>query len=483
MKSPAFGVGYILTGTIRWDRSPKGRSLVRVSPELLRVSDGTHLWSEPTEDELTGVFNIQSEVAERVARELQVRLKAADESRLRVAPTTNFAAYDDYLHGRKLFDAGRISRAVPFFARATVADPKFALAFAYLGRARTDEYWTGDDLTAGNLAAARKAIDSSIALNPSLPEAHAALGDFYYHGQLDYDKALSEFSLVERLAPNNSDAASMKGYVERRQGRWAESTRDLRRATTLDPRDPGILGGLASGLLNLRDYEASDSMSRRMIELDSTWAPAYGYLANSILFRNADLDSALRLLRVGLRKTEPEQQLFLLDFIPVIVNRHDTVLLNHIRTMPTPSDPRGKSAYYANIALLAHLEGDTARMRVLSDSIMANAVMYLRDPQMADDYADVGLAYALRGDRQKAIQSFKRALASDWVARDAMRNAGVLIAFGYAAALVGDNDDAIQAFQHALAVPSLTSRVFLRWDPNLRQLRRDPRFQALIGVS
>ncbi|MGZ3437399.1 MAG: protein kinase domain-containing protein, partial [Gemmatimonadaceae bacterium] len=80
------GVKYLLTGTVRWDRS-NGQSMVRVSPALLRVSDGTQLWSEPSQEQLNGVFKIQSEVAERVARELQVRLHGGEVGRLSVAPT------------------------------------------------------------------------------------------------------------------------------------------------------------------------------------------------------------------------------------------------------------------------------------------------------------------------------------------------------------------------------------------------------------
>src|SRR5438132_4066445 len=136
------GVTYVLTGSVRWDRSQPGHSLVRVSPALLRVSDGTQIWSTPYEDEVTGVFKMQTKVAEQVAQALQVQLNRGEQQTLASKPTDNVEAYDYYLRGTALTDAGRnggdFLRAATFFQKAVELDPKFAEAWAALGNAHVD---------------------------------------------------------------------------------------------------------------------------------------------------------------------------------------------------------------------------------------------------------------------------------------------------------------------------------------------------------
>jgi TolB-like protein/cytochrome c-type biogenesis protein CcmH/NrfG len=473
------GATYLLTGTVRWDRSKNGQNVVRVSPQLLRASDGTHLWSDASEQELSGVFKIQSQVAERVARELQVRLRRGEIQHLLTTPTQSIAAYDEYLRGRRELGINKFARAIPFLTRAIAADPKFALALADLGIARTELYWYRIDVSAGNLIAARKAIDSALALDPDLPEAHLALGGFYYHAELNYDKALAEYAVAERLSPNNPGAVASKAYVERRQGKWDESLRDLRRAVALDPRNPGHKGGLAHTLQWMRQYNASDSMARQVLELDSTWTWAYEYLALNAMLRNGDADSANRVLHLAMQKIEPGDHWILEHFLwPVII---DSRLLSLLRATNPPINLAPKVGYYSSMGWLAVLKGDTVGMRSAADSIFAYDSLLVADRQLSDRYSNLASAYALKGHRLKAVENSRKALSIEAVARNEMNRVTSLMALGYTAAVVGDYDEAIQAFRQALSIPAPVSRAYLRVDPFLAPLRRDPRFQQLIA--
>src|SRR5204863_7990200 len=124
------GVGYILTGSVRWDKSVPGKSRVRVSPALLRTSDGSQVWSEPYEDAVSGIFQIQSKVAQRVADAMKVQLNRGEQQTLAQRPTDNVEAYDLYLRGQAALSGGRngsdFLRAVALFQKATELDPKFA---------------------------------------------------------------------------------------------------------------------------------------------------------------------------------------------------------------------------------------------------------------------------------------------------------------------------------------------------------------------
>jgi eukaryotic-like serine/threonine-protein kinase len=471
------GVNYLLIGTVRWDRSG-GHNVVRVTPALLRVNDGTQLWSEPSQDELTGVFKIQSDVAERVARELQGTLQHVKADGPLVPPTENLAAYDDYLRGRREMDMDRSGNALPFFARAAEADPKFALALAYLGRARVDEYWAGAE--GSNLVAARKEIDSAIALDPTLPDAHASLGDFYYHAQLDYANAIKEFAEAERLAPNDPDPVEWGGYVERRQAHWTEGLRDLRRADALDPRRVGIKTGIADLLQWLRRYDESDEMSRQALAIDSTWTLALRLMVSSAINRDGNTDSALKLIRRH-QKLDPTDLGFIWQCAWII--RGDKLLRSLVRL--NASDNSNDSVnYYKAVAEMAYVDGDQRTVFAAADSVIAIASRELR-PKPGNEqlgiYADLANGYAYRGNVGKTIEIHKRILLSDRIAKDSLAHRSALHTFARDAATAGANDEAIEAFRQLLNTEFPLSRADLRVDPRLARLRRDQRFARLIA--
>lgn len=473
------GVSYLLIGTVRWDRS-SGRSVVRITPALLRVSDGTQLWSEPSQDQFDGVLKIQSAVAERVARQLQGTLQHDDVGRLALAPTENLAAYDDYLRGRREIDYVRPSNAIPLFARAVAADPKFALALAYLGRARVDDYWYGG--ASDSLAAAHREIDSAIALNPALAEAHTALGDFYYHAQLNYAKATQEFAEAERLAPNDPDPVEWGGYVERRQAHWTEGLRDLRRADVLDPRRPGIKTGIADVLQWLRRYDESDEKSREALAIDSTWGLAYKLMLTNALYRDGNTDSALKIIRYVVQKVDTVNR------EPVGQNawliRVDKRLRALVR-LKASDNSNDSVNHYRAVAEMAYADGDRRSALAAADSVIAIATRELRPGAGPNEqlgiYGDLAAGYAFRGDTRKSIEIGKEMLLADRVAKDSLTKRTVLAGFAFNAAIAGANGEAIAAFRQLLHTEFPLSRAALRVDARLGGLRRDPRFASLIA--
>src|ERR1700674_819888 len=238
------GVAYVLAGSVRWDRSQPEHDRVRVSLALVRVKDATQVWSDVSEDELKGIFRIQSKVAEDVAQALKVHFSSGEQRVLEAPPTGNVQAYDNYLRGTSVMLGLRGSdmlKAVSLLEEATRLDPNFALAFVALGVAHTNVFWFVADLRPERLQMAKKAIDRALELDPDLPAAHNALGNYYYHGLLDFGRALREFSAAQRLSPNDAEAAALKSRVERRQGKWGDALEDARQAVLLDPRNVNYL--------------------------------------------------------------------------------------------------------------------------------------------------------------------------------------------------------------------------------------------------
>ena len=162
------GATYLLTGTVRWDRSRPGHNLVKITPVLLRAGTGAQIWSEPYQGEATGVFDIQSKVAESVAQAMRLNLSQSDRQALASRPTSNPEAYDYYMRGMNIADGAvdapsNYLRAAALFERATVLDPRFALAFAQNGIAQMQAYWflRADDKS-NRLGSAKAAIDSAL---------------------------------------------------------------------------------------------------------------------------------------------------------------------------------------------------------------------------------------------------------------------------------------------------------------------------------
>jgi len=192
-------VDYVLEGTIRTDRAPDGSGQVRVTPQLIRVSDDAHLWTDRyTADLVPGeIFRVQEQIANQVAGALDVTLLEPERRRLAARPTDNLEAYEYYLRGNdyynRSFKKQDLQTAAEMYQRAVDLDPNFALVFARLSIVHSVIWWYFYDRTLVRLAMAKEAVDEALRLDPDLREAHEALGWYHYSASLeDYESAMPE---------------------------------------------------------------------------------------------------------------------------------------------------------------------------------------------------------------------------------------------------------------------------------------------------
>src|SRR5213080_783937 len=267
----ALGVAHILEGTVQ---RVGGR--VRVSAQLIDARTDGHLWAERYDRDVADVFAIESEVAGKIVAQLQAKISPSEKAAIEQKPTADLAAHDLYIRAKTLmvlavFSAPQVeslSEAVRMLNEAIERDPTFALAYYQLAQAHDQLYFSGFDHTPARLAMAYAAIQSLTRLRPNSGEAHLALAKHLYWGYLDYDRARKELSLAQKSLPNDPWAFVLAGFIDRRQGRWTESTKYLERAIELDPQNRFFLQQLANSYLCLRRYADAERVLDRAITLD-----------------------------------------------------------------------------------------------------------------------------------------------------------------------------------------------------------------------
>jgi TolB-like protein/DNA-binding winged helix-turn-helix (wHTH) protein/Flp pilus assembly protein TadD len=285
------GVDYVLEGSVR-----REASRVRVTAQLIRVSDQTHLWAETYDRTLPGSLTVQEEIASRVAAALALRLLTAgagEASRPRVPE-----AYDAYLQARSLAAKGGVAElrsAVSGFEEAIRLDPRYAPAHASLASTlhllRMRGALQTNDAYPRAAAAARRAIE----LDDGLAEGHTALAAVRLWAAWDVDGADEE--LVRALARNASDAAAHhdRAWVLVVRGQPDEAAREIERAQQLDPLSPRANVDVGWVYLRLRRYDEAAAQCRRTLALEPDFTPAEACLAEA-LGRQGKLAEAAALL-------------------------------------------------------------------------------------------------------------------------------------------------------------------------------------------
>jgi len=264
------GVRYLLVGKVRWAKVTGSPERVEVSPALVEVSSAADKWEQPFDALLTDVFQVQADIAGKVAQQLQVTLNPSGRRTLEQRPTTNLDAYDAYLRGLEAENgaSGSERRAAEWYQMAVRRDSTFALAWAALAAAHTAMYGSGVP-TPADADAARMAAERAVALAPDLPEAHDALGGYYAVVHDDYARAEAEVQAGLRLSPNNALMVRDAAYAEISFGHWDRAIALTERATRLDPLNTGTAMDLGWQYLYLRRY----ADARRVLDRILATAP------------------------------------------------------------------------------------------------------------------------------------------------------------------------------------------------------------------
>ncbi len=480
------GVDYVLEGTVRWQRGAGRSSRVRVTPQLIRVADDTHLWADRYDREMKDIFLVQSEIAEQVVQKLGVAVQKPERLAIGEQPTQNLDAYQVYLRGREHLDSASQSKehaekAVQVLEQAVQLDPKFALAWASLSKAHSGLYHFRFDFTEERLAKARECADRALTLQPGLREGHLALGYYYYWGRRDYDQALQEFNLAAGGREGDSEILEAVAYIRRRQGQWDESIAAMERAFALNPRNASLAGQLSLAYESLRRYPEAI----RYVDIAISLAPDVGDLNMSKAFLQVEMDGNTRAARETLKKINSRE----VPDLPWAENRFDVLDGRYQEALEglagIPGDALDIQSIYFPKPLIAGFiylaMNDKGRARVACESarqvLEKEMARSPRDPRMR---AALGRALACLGRKEEAVREARLAVDISPVSNDALDGPDFLQHLAQVHATVGDSDAAIDLLDKLLAMPSGSSVTMLRLDPSWKPLWKLPRFQKLM---
>lgn len=285
------GVDYILEGSVRREGGK-----ARVSAQLIRVGDQTHLWARNYDRELTNVLEFENDLGRAIAEEVQANLTPRIQSELTRQRVVDPEAYDLYLKGRYYWNERTppgIKESIGYFQKATAKDPNFALAYAGLADAYNISDILGLYPPKESLPQAAEAAMKAIELDPSLAEPHAALGMEKSHYEFDFPGAEKEFKTALELNPNSAYAHLFySNCYLLPMGREAEAVAENQKALTLDPLSLPINNFLGATYLFVGDYQKSYSQFEHTIEMDPRFPLAHAYFAD-LLFTIGKVDEAI----------------------------------------------------------------------------------------------------------------------------------------------------------------------------------------------
>jgi TolB-like protein len=322
--SDELGVNYILTGTVLWERRPDGTNRVRVSPELVDARSGVTRWHQSFDTTLTDVFDVQADIAARVADALNVTLGDAARQQLATKLTNNPEAYTRYLRGKELRAGDHAPEAVRMaiaeFQQAVTLDPAFAAAWAQLALANLEAFRSGG-LHVLDRQAAASAVEAAVRLAPASPDTHLAAARYQHDGLGNQSRALAEYRAGLAIAPNHSDLLMGTAALEIKLGMLDQGIDRLEQLARLDPRSPD--GAMSLGAYaRLGRYDDADTALARAQSLRPS-SLAIGFMRATLAAARGDLASARQELRAlessaGRRRVMayaalPENLIFALD--------------------------------------------------------------------------------------------------------------------------------------------------------------------------
>ena len=481
----ALGVSNILEGSVR-----RSGNRVRVNVQLIDANTDEHVWANDYDRDVTDVFAIQSDLAHEIANALQAKLSPAEKSQMTRKPTENGEAYLAFVQAHDLScayeDPAKLKQSEQLYQRAVDLDPNFALALARYSQLESWMVHDGDR-SPERRNKARTLAERALQLQPDLPEAHMALGFSYYYGDNDYDAALKEFEIAQRGLPNESEVYLAIGAIQRRQGKWAESTANLEKAASLNPKDTWPLQNLTFNYAMQRNFDTANKTIDRALELNPNGIGLWEMKVKLAIGEKGDFSAyepTLEKLKSLPMSREERLKIVGAQAELLLFQRKYQQVLQLAESFPDDSlaaVPDSLAGKYFAIGVAQKGLGDDAAARTAF--VKAKKIFEEQLTQKPEDpglHVQLAKVLACLGEKNAAIIEGQQAIDLRPESKDAFDGPRITEHVAEVYAILGDNARAIELLDgllsRATGVTLQNLKVNPAWDP----IRSDPAFQALF---
>jgi TolB-like protein/Flp pilus assembly protein TadD len=503
----ALGAAHLLEGSVQ-----QAGDTLRITVQLIKAADGTHLWSHHYDRPMIDLFKIQDEIASHVVQELAIALPAQQQQHLVQKRTDNVAAYQEYLKGVALLPGRKVADmrvAVEHFEKAIALDPNYARAYS----AAADTYNLLGQYRSINDAEKLRAagyVARALELAPDLGEAHISHAGWLENIEQDWAGAEREYRRGIELAPSYATGYQWYGeLLGYHFGRHEEALAMKQKSAALDPLSPIVLSELISTTASVGRYQEAD---RLLAKLHADYPDfAQGYETEAYVAADeGDLVRALRAIR-EMAARDPDALgrtragcLFLIRFDALAEAGHclDTaanqalagpdlaalrvwhkVAMGDVAGAQTLIDqmPQPDSMLQTQVLMSAGRNAEAlAIFRRRAPEMFALPVAKLTVSQVND--ATVAGVVLLRTGAQAQARALLGQALQAWSTRPALMDFNEWNAVVIHAAL-GDNEQAIAALKQGIARGFFIDLVSLDIDPALADLRKDPRYQQILAPA
>jgi TolB-like protein/Flp pilus assembly protein TadD len=492
--SQQLGVANVLEGSVQ-----RAGEKVRVNVQLIDARADSHLWAKSYDGDAKDIFAVETEVSQQVADALRAKLSPAEAKTIATAPTQDPAAYDLYLKGDFEFRLASSSlrpeqydEASAWYEKAIARDPKFAAAIAHLVVCRLNRHWFVENLTDPQLDEIKGMAEHAISLQPDLPDAHVALGLYYYFGYRQYEQALVEFARALQLQPNNTQALEYSGYVHRRLGQWQTCVAELKKALETDPRNADVAGNLGQTYVLMREWNEAERTCRNALSFDPHDVIGMRALLLTTVNSSGDATKALRITE----NFPPDEKAITVSisgtiasvtgeraYAFVLARDFDGALKVWDPPARDPVDTRRRLA--ARVAIRV-VSGDltAARPEAEQGAKLLDARLQERSDELLT-LRQLSWTYLALGRKDDALRLAQK--ASDLLPpeRDALLGTASLAGLAEIKARTNATADAVGILRRLLSVPAgeSVSIARLKIDPVWDPIRNDLGFQQLLTMK
>jgi TolB-like protein/Flp pilus assembly protein TadD len=480
-------VNYLIQGSIGMENNT-----LKIWGQMINTKTNKTIWTNDFKREKNRLFELQSEVAKEIALELKTALTPEETKMIDKKPSTSLEAYNYYLRGNdyywRSFEKQNYEIASKMYLKAIETDPKFAMAYVRLSLCYLYLNWFYYDKSIDRVAKSKEAIDAVFSIDPDLPEAHFALGYYYYLGLLNYQEALKQLSVAEEKLKNNPDCMYLKANIYRRAGKWTLSEENFKKAFELDPGSQVIALNEAITLSHINNYTEAEEYFNKTLMLNPTFIEAYWQKSFMEMKWKGNTIKARETINDLLKIDESVSDLRIFEQ-SVIIDIYDGNYQKVLNDLSSRNFDIIDTHFYFNLKSLLFartyslMNNQEKARQYYSFALATLESKILKDPEDPRLYSAIGIAYAGLGRKEKAIDAGKRAVDLMPIEKEAYRGVFRVEALARIYVMVGEYGAALEQIKLLLSIPSRLSVKLLLLDPGWKPLWNLPEFKKIVNLT